>query len=108
MILEKRMDRPHTYTDIYLAFDAPAPQGNTYKMQALSSNLITGYEVFSVASNTFIKHAKRDVDASIQTTLMYKKTGEFTIPTNLGDLASFLSTTSCFVKVLPISLLLDV
>ena len=102
------MDRPHTYTDIYLAFNVPAPQGNTYTMQVLSSNLIAGYEAFSVASNTFIKHAKQDANASIQTTLIYQKTGAFTMPNSLRDFSGFLGSFSCVLNVLPSSLFLDV
>ncbi|CAF4288640.1 unnamed protein product, partial [Adineta steineri] len=107
-IWKKRMDRPYTYTDIYLGFNIPPPSGNTYKIQALSSNLISGYEVISVASNTFYKHALNDSNASIQTTLVYKKnTRNVTEEPSIGQLMDILSMVSCFKKILPITLLLD-
>ncbi|CAF4304757.1 unnamed protein product, partial [Adineta steineri] len=107
-IWKKRMDLPYTYTDIYLGFNIPPPSGNTYKFQALSSNLISGYEVISVASNTFYKHALNDSNASIQTTLVYKKnTRNFTEEPSMGQLLGVLSMVSCFKKILPMTLLLD-
>ncbi|CAF4092876.1 unnamed protein product, partial [Adineta steineri] len=107
-IWKKRMDLPYTYTDIYLGFNIPPPSGNTYKIQALSSNLISGYEVISVASNTFYKHALNDSNASIQTTLVYKKnTRNFTEEPSMGQLLDVLSMVSCFKKILPMTLLLD-
>ena len=102
------MDRLYTYTDIYLGFIIPKPIGNTYKMQALSSNLISGHEVVSIASNTFYKYALNDTSASIKTTLVYKKIGNFTVQRSIGELLNLLSIASCFIKVLPTSLLLDV
>jgi hypothetical protein len=102
------MNRPYTYTDIYLGFNIPKPVGNTYKIQALSSNLISGHEVVSLASNTFYKHVLNDTSASIQTTLIYKSTGNFTMEPTLGDLLNLLSIASCFLKLLPTTLILDV
>ncbi|CAF4553933.1 unnamed protein product, partial [Rotaria sp. Silwood2] len=64
-IWQKRMDHPYTYTDIYLGFIIPKPNGNKYKIQALSSNLISGHEVFSLASNIFYKYILNDTSASI-------------------------------------------
>ncbi|CAF0941667.1 unnamed protein product [Adineta steineri] len=106
-IWQKRMNRPYTYTDIYLGFNIPPPSGNTYKIEALSSNLISGHEVMSLASNTFYKHALDDPSASIQTTLVYKNTGNFTGQPSVGQLLDLLSMVSCFLKILPTSLLLD-
>ncbi|CAF4741174.1 unnamed protein product, partial [Rotaria sp. Silwood2] len=77
-IWQKRMDQQYTYTDIYLGFIIPKPNGNTYKIQALSSNLISGHEVFSLASNTFYKYILNDTSVSIQTTLIYENIGNFT------------------------------
>ena len=77
-------------------------------MQALSSNLISGYEVFSVASDTFFKHASNDSSASIETTLIYKKTGNYTFQPTLGDILNIMSIASCFAKLIPTSLILDV
>ncbi|CAF3562792.1 unnamed protein product [Adineta steineri] len=107
-IWQKRMDRPYTYTDIYLGFHIPAPQGDTYKIQTLSSNLISGYEVFSVASDLFYKYTLNDTSASIQSTLIYKKTGNLTIEPTLGSVFNLLSIVSCSLKILPTSLILDV
>ncbi|CAF3818339.1 unnamed protein product [Rotaria sp. Silwood1] len=107
-IWQKRINRPYTYTDIYLGFQVPAPQGNTYKIQTLSSNLISGYEIISIASNIFYKYVLNDTSASIQTTLIYKKTGNLTIEPTIGSLLNVLSIASCFLKVLPASLILDV
>ncbi|CAF1480964.1 unnamed protein product, partial [Adineta steineri] len=107
-ILKKRMDRLYTYTDIYLGFNIPSPAGDTYKIQALSSNLISGYEVISLASNTFYKHALNDSSASIQTTLVYrKKRRDFTGGPSLGQILDIFSQSSCFRKILPTSLLFD-
>ena len=103
--VEKRNNRPYTYTDIYLAFQVPAPTGDTYKMQALSSNLISGYEVFSVASDTFFKHASNDSSASIETTLIYKKTGNMTV--SLENIGSMLGSLYCTFKMLPLPLIQD-
>jgi len=102
------MDRPYTYTDIYLGFHVPAPQGDKYTIQTLSSNLISGYEVISVASDLFYKYTVNDTSASIQSTLIYKKTGNFTIEPTIGSLLNILSIASCFLKLLPTSLILDV
>jgi hypothetical protein len=102
------MDRPYTYTDIYIALNIPKPSGNIYKIQTLSSNLISGYEIISLASNTFYKYALNDTSASIQTTLIYKNTGNFTSNPSIGDLLNLLSIASCYLKLLPTSLLLDV
>jgi hypothetical protein len=107
-LIEKRKDRPYTYTDIYLGFQILKPQGDKYKIQTLSSNLISGYEVFSVASDTFFKYALDDTSASIQTTLVYKRTGNFTIQPTIGGLLNLLSIASCYLKFIPTSLLLDV
>ncbi|CAF2516694.1 unnamed protein product [Rotaria sp. Silwood2] len=107
-IWQKRMDHPYTYTDIYLGFQVLVPQGNTYKIQTLSSNLISGYEIVSVASNIFFKYALNDTGASIETTLIYKKTGNLTIEPTIGSLLNVLSIASCYLKVLPASLILDV
>ncbi|CAF3863736.1 unnamed protein product [Adineta steineri] len=106
-IWKKRMNRPYTYTNIYLGFNIPAPNGSTYKIQALSSNLISGYEVISIASNTFYKHALNDSSVSIQTTLVYKNTRNFTEDPSMGRLSDMLRMVSCFKKILPTSLLLD-
>ncbi|CAF4753415.1 unnamed protein product, partial [Rotaria sp. Silwood2] len=86
----------------------PAPQGDTYKIQTLSSNLISGHEAVSVASNVFFKYALNDTSASIETTLIYKKTGNLTIEPTIGSLLNVLSIASCYLKVLPASLILDV
>lgn len=102
------MDEPYTYTDIYLGFNIPKPIGNKYKIQALSSNLISGHEVISVASNTFYKYILNDTSASIQTTLIYKNTGNFTSQPSVGSLLSLLNIASCFLKMIPTSLMLDV
>jgi hypothetical protein len=107
-LVEKRKERPYTYTDIYLAFHIPAPQTDTYTVQTLSSNLISGYEVISVASDTFYKHALNDETASIQTTLVYKKTGNITLTSSVDNAKDILSMISCFLKILPMSLLFDV
>lgn len=106
--VEKRTDRPYTYTDIYLGFELPLPKGNQYKIQTLSSNLISGHEVVSVASDIFYKYALNDTTASIETTLIYKKTGNFSIEPTIGSLLNVLSIASCFLKILPTSLILDV
>jgi len=103
------MNRPYTYTDIYLAFNIPKPMENdTYKIQTLSSNLISGHEIVSLTSNTFYKYILNDTSASIQTTLIYKRTGNLTSEPTIGDLLNLLSIASCFLKFLPTSLLLDV
>ncbi|CAF1011366.1 unnamed protein product [Rotaria sordida] len=107
-IWQKRMKRPYTYTDIYLGFNIPKPIGDKYTIQTLSSNLISGHEIISLASNTFYKYILNDTSASIQTTLIYKNTGNFTAQVSVGILMNLLSTASCFLKLLPISLLLDV
>lgn len=102
------MDRPYTYTDIYLAFQIPSPQGDTYKIQTLSSNLITGYEVISVASNLFYKYALGDTSASIESTLIYRRTGNFTVEPSVSGAIAVLNIVSCFIKILPFGLILDV
>ena len=102
------MDRLSTYTDIYLAFEVPDPTANSFKIQALSSNVISGYEVISVASNTLFKSKLNDTSASIDTTLVYKKTGNFSLSPNLGDVLNILSIASCFAKMIPTSIILDV
>ncbi|CAF3666934.1 unnamed protein product [Rotaria sp. Silwood1] len=107
-VWQKRMDRPYTYTDIYLGFQIPTPQEDTYKIQTLSSNLISGHEVVSVATNIFFKYALNDTSASIETTLIYKKTGNLTIEPTLSSLLNVLSIGSCFLKIIPTSLILDV
>ncbi|CAF4232574.1 unnamed protein product, partial [Adineta steineri] len=86
-IWKKRIKRPYTYTDIYLGFNIPAPSGDKYKIETLSSNLISGYEVISLASNTFYKHALNDSSASIQTTLVYNNTRNFTEDPSMGRLS---------------------
>jgi hypothetical protein len=106
--VEKRLNRLYTYTDNYLAFDVPAPEKNVFKIRTLSSSLIAGYEIFTVASDTFLKYALNDTSASIETTLNYKKLGNFILQPNLGDLLNLLSVASCFLKFLPTSLILDV
>ena len=102
------MDRLSTYTDIYLAFQVPDPTDNTFKIQTLSSNIISGYESIAVASNTLLKYKLNDTSASIDTTLVYKKTGNFSLQPNLGDVLNILSIASCFAKMIPTSLILDV
>ncbi|CAF5048789.1 unnamed protein product, partial [Rotaria sp. Silwood1] len=89
-VWQKRMNRLYTYTDIYLGFQIPTPQEDTYKIQTLSSNLISGHEVISVASNIFFKYVLND-----------------TKPT-LSSLLNVLSIGSCFLKIIPTSLILDV
>jgi hypothetical protein len=108
VILEKRKDRLYTYTDVYLAFNIPQPLDDMYKIQALSSNLISGHEVINLASNTIYKYALNDTSASIQTTLIYKNTGNFSGQPTIGDVLNYLSQASCFLKFLPTSILLDV
>ncbi|CAF5226257.1 unnamed protein product, partial [Rotaria magnacalcarata] len=78
-IWQKRIDQSNTYTNIYLGFQISEPREDAYKIQALSSNLISGHEVVSVASNIVFKYALNDTSASIQTTLIYKKTSTLTI-----------------------------
>ncbi|CAF3487847.1 unnamed protein product [Rotaria sp. Silwood1] len=107
-IWQKRIDRPYTYTDIYLGFNIPKPIRNKYTIQVLSSNLISGYEIVSLASNTFYKHILNDTSASIQTTLIYKNIGNFTAKPSVSTFMNLLSTASCFLKLLPTSLMLDV
>ncbi|CAF4318595.1 unnamed protein product, partial [Rotaria sp. Silwood2] len=107
-IWQKRMDHPYTYTDIYLGFNIPKPIENKYTIQTLSSNLISGHEFVSLASNTFYKYILNDTSASIQTTLIYKNIGNFTAKPSVGTLMNVLSTASCFLKLLPTSLMLDV
>ena len=102
------MNRLFTYTDIYLAFNLPKPSGNAYTIQALSSNLISGYEVIALASNVFYKYAMNDTGASIRTTLSYKNTGNSTRLMTIGDVLDYLSQESCRLKFIPTSLLLDV
>ena len=105
---EKRNDHPYTYTDIYLAFRIPEPEGDKYQVETLSSNLITGYQAISVASDVVYKHVLNDTGASIETTLIYKRTGNFSVEITIGAVLNFLSLASCFLKLLPTSLLLDV
>jgi hypothetical protein len=107
-ILEQRIDRSYTYSDIYLGFEIPPPQGDEYKILTLSSNLISGHEILSVASDVVYKHVLNDSSASIQTTLIYKRTGNLTIEPTIGGLLNLLSIASCFLKILPTSLILDV
>ena len=102
------MDRPYTYTDIYLAFNIPQPIEDKYTMQILSSNLISGHEILSLTSNTFYKYILNNTNASIQTTLIYKNLGNFTAQPTVADLLNLLSIASCFLKLIPTSLLLDV
>ncbi len=101
------MDRPYTYTDIYLAFNIPKPTRNKYKIETLSSHLISGYEVISLASNTFYKYALNDTDASIQTTLVYKQIGNFTKQQFIEDTSNYLNMIPFIRKFLPIKLLFD-
>ena len=105
---ERRTDQLATYLDIYLAFQIPKPTNNTFKIQILSSHLITGYEAIGVASNTFFKYTLNDTSASIQTQLIYREIENMTLKLNLGSLFSMVSVTSCYVKVIPISLMIDV
>ena len=107
-ILDQRLNHPSTYTNIYLAFHLFIPHGDNYQIEALSSNLISGHEVISIASNLFYKYTMNDTDASIQTRLIYKTTGNSTSQQSLGDLLNLLSTTSCALKFLPTSLILDI
>ncbi|CAF4070781.1 unnamed protein product, partial [Rotaria sordida] len=107
-ILQKRIDRPYTYTDIYLAFNIPKPTRNKYKIETLSSNLISGYEVISLASNIFYKYALNDTGASIQTTLIYKKIENFTTQPSIEDILNSLSMISCILKLIPTALLFDI
>ena len=76
-------------------------------MRSLTSNLVSGHEAVSVASDTLFKYLANDTSASIETTLTYKKTGNFTLTPNLGDILNLLSIASCFLKFLPTSLILD-
>ena len=96
--------------DIYLALTIPEPSSsqNRYTIQALSSNLISGYELITLVSNIFYKYTMNDTDASIQTTLIYKNTGNSTRQMTLGDLLDYLSQESCSLKFIPTSLLIDV
>ncbi|CAF1239735.1 unnamed protein product [Adineta ricciae] len=108
-IWQKRMKHPYTYTDTYLAFNIPKPTGDRYKVESLSSNLISSHEVVSVASNTFYKYLSNDTSASIQTKLIYKSVGNFTEQQSIGELFDFVTTVaSCFLKLIPTSLLFDV
>ncbi|CAF1314882.1 unnamed protein product [Rotaria sordida] len=108
-IRQQRLQRPYTYTDIYLGLHVPKPNENTYTMQVLSSNLISGYEVLSLASDTFFKRAINETSAKIQTTLAYRKTENFTLhQPPLGDIMNSLSTASCTLKFLPTSLLFEI
>ena len=106
--LEKRTKTLYTYTDIYLAFQVSEPQDGNYTMKTLTSNLVSGYEAVAVASNTLLKYLANDTSASIETTLTYKKTGNFTLQPSIGDLLNILSIASCFLKFIPTSLILDV
>lgn len=103
LVRDRRMHRPSTYTEIYLAFDV-----SPFRLRAASSNLISSYEVIDVASNLFYKYAMNDTDVSIKTTLVYKTTGNWTEQFSIGDLMNILSMASCALKFLPTSLLLDV
>jgi hypothetical protein len=85
-VLDQRSARPSTYTEIYLGFSIPRPDGNRVEIEALSSNLISGYQATSVASNILYKYAMNDTRASIETTLIYKNTGHFPVQPSLGDL----------------------
>ncbi|UJR08715.1 hypothetical protein I4U23_012972 [Adineta vaga] len=108
-ILRRRIDRPYTYTDIYLGIKILKPiVRNKYKIQVLSSNLISGYEILSLASNIFYKYALNDTDASIQTTLIFQKTENFTTELNLDTKLNYLSIFSCHLKFLPITLFVDI
>ncbi|CAF4595064.1 unnamed protein product, partial [Rotaria sp. Silwood2] len=55
-IWQKRIDYPYTYTDIYLGFNIPKAIDDIHKIEALSSNLISGFEIVSIAPNTFYKY----------------------------------------------------
>lgn len=102
------MDHPYTYTDIYLGFHISSLETDSYKVETLSSNLISGYEIASVASDTIYKLALNSTGASIKTTLIYKQTGNFTVQPTLGGILNLLSIASCFLKIIPTSLILDV
>ncbi|CAF4280095.1 unnamed protein product, partial [Adineta steineri] len=106
-IWQRRIDRLYTYSDIYLGFNIPPPSGNTYKIQALSSHVISGYEVISLASNTFYKHALNDSNASIQTTLVYKNTGNFIKESLINQPSNLSGMPSCLKTILPSSLFPD-
>ncbi|CAF0858674.1 unnamed protein product [Adineta steineri] len=106
-IWKKRRNRPYTYTDIYLGFNIPPPNGSTYKIQALSSNLISGYEVISIALNTFYKHALNNSNASIQTTLIYENTGNVTEKLSIDHSLHLFSWPSHSLNILPTSFSLD-
>jgi hypothetical protein len=83
------------------------PEGENYIMKSLTSNLVSSHEAVSVASDILFKYLANDTSASIETTLTYKKTGSFTLTTNIRDILNRLSTASCFLKFLPMSLILD-
>lgn len=106
--LEKRIDRPYTYTEIYLAFDIAASDKENYTVKTLSSNLIAGYEIVSVASDTVYKHASQNMQASIKTTLIYKRLGNITFEPTASGFFTILNMASCFIKTIPASLILDV
>lgn len=105
--IDRRKTHPYVYTDIYLAFNIPKPEGNKYKIESLSSNLISGHEIISLASNTFYKYISNDSSASIQTTLIYKNIGNHTARPSFGEIWNFLSSASCKLKFLPTTILLD-
>ena len=107
-LIEQRSDRPNTYTDIYLAFQILPPQNDTYEFHTLSSNLISGYQIFSAASDTIYKQVLNNIDAKIQTTLIYKQTGNFSFERSLSNALGILNMASCTLKLLPPSLILDV
>ena len=104
--LEKRIDRPYTYTEIYFAFELSAPQSDQYIIKTATSSLISGYEAIAVASNVMFKHAVDDPSASIQTTLIFRQS-KSTFSPDMGQVMGILSIASCFIKILPVSLLLD-
>ena len=85
----------------------PKPLNNTYKFQVSSSNLITGYEILSLASNTFYKSIFNDSTASIQTSLIYKNDINSTGQLTTKEMLAYLDSFSCFLKMIPISLISD-
>lgn len=104
--LEQRIDRPYTYTEIYFAFELSAPHSDQYIIKTATSSLISGYEAIAVASNVMFKHAVNDPSASIQTTLIFRQS-KSTFSPDIGQVMGILSIASCFIKILPVSLLLD-
>ena len=103
-LTERRLNRPYTYTDIYLAFHLRKPLNNTYRIDILSSNLILNYETISLASNLVYKLIRNDSNASIQTTIKYEdltKTGEYNV---MQLLQTALNRLSCLFQIIPLTL----